>query len=203
MPNLDDYRPKKQSQKKFWGHFLYLIYAIVTQNKVTAMHHLFSYGSNNTRQLAERVGRVDPPFRAVKAVLPEHVRIFAGFSSRWNGAPASVYPRSSSFVTGTVVEISEEELLKLDTFETGYTRVQKVVYLHTLPNVPVTAHIYVKNEHYHKEALPSQSYLHAIHSNIEESCIPIYVVPTGHDSPVLAAIWEKGCGVTKVQAIEH
>ncbi len=165
------------------------------------MHHLFSYGSNNTRQLAERVGRTDPPFRAVKAILPNHVRIFAGYSSRWNGAPASVFPRHCSLVTGTVVEISEEELEKLDSFETGYSRVQRTVYLQSLPNVPLIAHIYIKNEHYHREALPSPSYLEAINRNIEESCIPVYIIPEGRENPVLAAIWEQGIGLTKVETM--
>ena len=85
-----------------------------------AMVPVFSYGSNSTVQLRERVGR-SGPFTMQPAVLPGHVRIFAGHSARWGGAVASVHPSGDGMVVeGLVVYLTQAELSILDTYEGKY-----------------------------------------------------------------------------------
>lgn len=77
---------------------------------------VFCYGSNNIRQLRDRCQ--NPELKALPAILHDYVRIFAGSSRRWdNGAVASVYPKQGGKVYGSVVELSTDEVKRLDYFE--------------------------------------------------------------------------------------
>ena len=79
-------------------------------------HTVFSYGSNGVAQLRERVQ--NPTLTAARATLPDAVRVFAGWSSRWGGAVASVVPSHTGLsVRGSVTRLSAAELKLLDGFE--------------------------------------------------------------------------------------
>jgi hypothetical protein len=74
--------------------------------------HLFSYGSNSPKQLYERIGHVSA---AKPAYLENHIRIFAGYSKRWNGGIASIWPVEDEKLYGYVTSLTHEQLLQLDT----------------------------------------------------------------------------------------
>ena len=77
---------------------------------------VFCYGSNGIEQLRERCENAS--LAARPAVLEGYERIFAGFSSRWEGGVASVVPaQPAARVLGSVVELTQTELEKLDVFE--------------------------------------------------------------------------------------
>ena len=78
-------------------------------------HAVFSFGSNGVAQLRSRVD--NDSLSAVKAVLPDAMRCFGGYSERWSGAVATVVPMPGHVVRGSVAWLSTEELLKLDRFE--------------------------------------------------------------------------------------
>lgn len=85
-----------------------------------------SYGSNSTAQLKSRVKK--PSLVSKGAHLDNYARIFCLKSSGgWRtrstaSAVASIYPSPHSRVYGAVVELNEEELKRLDTYEGGYTK---------------------------------------------------------------------------------
>mmetsp|Transcript_7814 Transcript_7814/g.16959 ORF Transcript_7814/g.16959 Transcript_7814/m.16959 type:complete len:193 (-) Transcript_7814:350-928(-) len=83
--------------------------------KAEEIFPVFGYGSNCVEQLAERVGNdnlLSSPGR-----LPNHERIFCGYSGRWEGPVASVREKRSSIVHGTIVYLTQKEIEKLDVFE--------------------------------------------------------------------------------------
>lgn len=120
--------------------------------------YLFSYGSNSTTQLENRIGR---KFESMPAILFNHVRVFGGYSNHWKGAVASVVPFKNKVVHGSVVSLTQTELDKLDTFETDYYRVSYKV-LVTYPIIKfITAQVYIKNNIDFVQR-PSDEYLNAI-----------------------------------------
>lgn len=76
---------------------------------------LFSYGSNDSDQLSDRIERHD--FETKPAVAPDVERVFRGFSQRWRGGTASLEPRRDGRVFGYVSRLREGDLKKLDRFE--------------------------------------------------------------------------------------
>ena len=81
----------------------------------TSRHAVFCFGSNGIDQLRERCQ--NERLVAVKACLPNAVRVFAGWSSRWHGGVASVVPMSGQTVQGSIVYLNAQELSLLDGFE--------------------------------------------------------------------------------------
>ena len=75
----------------------------------------FSYGSNNIDQLKKRVKNDN--IIAYKAYLLNYVRIFSGYSKKWNGSVASLEYIPNEIVKGSVIYLSNDELQKLDKFE--------------------------------------------------------------------------------------
>ncbi len=85
------------------------------------IHFLFSYGSNSSLQVKERVNS-EESIQFYPAYIKDYVRIFCGVSKRWNGGIASITPCEDSNVYGIVLKLTNAQLAKLDTYETGYTR---------------------------------------------------------------------------------
>jgi gamma-glutamylcyclotransferase (GGCT)/AIG2-like uncharacterized protein YtfP len=75
---------------------------------------LFSYGSNHPAQMAERLGR---SVETMGAFLPGYVRVFRGWSQRWEGGVASLKKEKGGVVFGLVVEVDWADLEKMDRFE--------------------------------------------------------------------------------------
>lgn len=124
-------------------------------------HRVFSYGSNHINQLKKRVQR-ESDIEFNSAYLNNYTRIFAGFSKRWNGGVASVYPSAGNRVYGSVFYLTMDEIEKLDQFEGGFVR----TVLNVMEKVDVEyrttqAFLYLKIDPYFSHS-PSEDYLNAI-----------------------------------------
>lgn len=150
--------------------------AQVQQPEEGTTHLVFCYGSNGIAQLHRRTGE---HCIAYPAVLEDYVRIFAGWSERWRGGVASVYPAPGQKVKGIVVELSMEGIKKLDGFEgvdlsdtCGYNREEVMVQVAGCEGrpeyVPKTCYVYIKRDPYFTH-LPSYSYLNAIRTMLDEA----------------------------------
>jgi len=81
----------------------------------------FAYGSNlDRKQMERRVGRCRDSKRAI---LRGYALDFDRFSGgRWRGGVADVVKRKDGVVYGAVYMVTEDQLRKLDAWETGYRR---------------------------------------------------------------------------------
>jgi gamma-glutamylcyclotransferase (GGCT)/AIG2-like uncharacterized protein YtfP len=86
----------------------------------------FAYGSNmNWSQMQRRC----PSSRFVCiARLPGYRFAIARHSRLRDCGTANIYPEPQSTVLGVVYEVSEQELLIMDTFEDGYSRYERPVF---------------------------------------------------------------------------
>ena len=124
---------------------------------------MFAYGSNGLDQLRERV-KHKGDFEHIPAYIQDYTRIFAGFSQKWNGGVASIFPRRCKRVYGTLVKLTDVEMARLDKFEGGYSRVVMSVNKQTKPSEPQMIYksfVYVKNNNVYSDP-PSKSYMAAI-----------------------------------------
>ena len=146
----------------------------------------FSYGSNSVEQLRTRCE--NGALTAEAAVLRGYKRIFGSWGERWGGAVASLAqsddPNAAAY--GSVVYLSEEELILLDPFEgilprtdpfaadpaNKYRRVHVEVELPCVDSSPqpceptrARALAYILNTPTW-EAYPSESYLAAVYRNL-------------------------------------
>ena len=128
------------------------------------MPFLFCYGSNNPKQIYKRTGKDPTTYTPIPAYLPNHARIFCGYSKRWNGGVASVYPKKDIRVYGIIIDMSEDELHSMDEYETGYIRkIKYVVNIET--HKKMKCHVYMKTN-YEFTALPSLKYINAIKTTL-------------------------------------
>lgn len=89
-------------------------------------------------------------------------------SATWGGAAASLVPRQDSFVYGSAVMLTEEELSHLDKFEGGYHKEYVEIFvLQSGDWKPMCATVYIANTFYWTVP-PSKAYLTAIHINLRE-----------------------------------
>ena len=137
--------------------------AVFLQVMFTNVEYLFSYGSNNAKQLEERTGAVN--LTPIGAFIPNYSRIFAGNSSYRNGGVASIYPYEGDRVCGSIVTLTLEELEKLDQYELGYNRERITVMLHETGEI-IECHVYIRID-YIFQRMPSEEYLLAIHKNLQ------------------------------------
>ena len=141
---------------------------------------IFSYGSNSAKQMHERTGCTCSP---IPAYLPEHVRIFAGYSARWDGAVASVHPHAGGRVYGCAFKLTARQLRALDAYEGGYARCEREMTLLRSPDADDrasastrdgqeyvrTCYVYIKaNTTFSEEEPPSLEYMRAIRRMLSE-----------------------------------
>lgn len=124
--------------------------------------YIFSYGSNNTKQLCERVGASN--LIPLSGYILDYIRIFAGNSKYRNGGVASIFPSKGQKVFGSLVTLTNDQLVILDGFEVGYDRV--VMKVHSKIGI-VDSYVYVRRD-YKYDKPPSQEYLEAIRINLNE-----------------------------------
>ena len=132
------------------------------------MKYLFSYGSNNSQQISERINQ-SSPIIYTNGYIFDYMRIFAGSSKRWKGGIVGLYPCKYQKVYGTIAQLTEEQLLQLDTFEKGYKRVTMSVH-NQLSDALTRVHhaeVYWK-ENIEFEYMPSNEYMHAIYRMLQE-----------------------------------
>jgi hypothetical protein len=123
---------------------------------------LFSYGSNNPKQLADRLGH---SFNSEAAYLPGYQRVFRGFSQRWGGGTASMQKASGGAVFGYVAQVSAADLAQLDRFEgvgLGIYRRSKVKPIVDGSRVDAIAYIHTSREFNR----PTDAYLDAVAKTI-------------------------------------
>lgn len=130
---------------------------------------LFCYGSLNTEMIESITGTAlsSPPR---PAMLPNHIRIFAGEGGYWGGAVASVHPRKGSRVYGAVVALTPEEFERVDYYEGGYTRKKRMVHIidpATQKLRPVMANVYVRDDSSFVEP-PTKRYIRSIQKTLQE-----------------------------------
>ena len=146
-----------------------------TQNQVS--YYLFCYGSNSLNQLKKRLNK--KILKSEKAYLPNYLRIFSGHSNKWNGGTASIIDVNENYyVKGSIVELNDFDLNKLDKFEGAnkdpnpYSRVNNI-YRRKYVNVidsngnKIQSITYIKNNH-NWMSYPSEEYLRAVKENIQE-----------------------------------
>ena len=129
----------------------------------TVKMYLFSYGSNNTQQLAQRTASKN--LVPIGGYIQDYVRIFAGYSIRREGGVASIYPARGKRVYGSLVVLTAKQLTILDKYEKGYDRV--VMKVNVSPTETVDSWVYIRKDHMFDKP-PSKEYLEAIRLNLNE-----------------------------------
>jgi len=94
---------------------------IIPEEHISSLISIFSYGSNSINQLRGRVDNYSLQSRP--AFLEGYKRIFCKYSERWNGGVASITPKRYIRTYGIVVDLTLEELSKLDKYEIGYSKI--------------------------------------------------------------------------------
>lgn len=102
------------------------------------------------------------------AELRNHVRIFCGVSTVWQGARASLWRKANGVVLGKVVWLDDIELERLDKYECKYQRERRWVWADG-GKKKVLAWVYVvKKEGEGFVVGPSPKYIKAIEVLLEE-----------------------------------
>ena len=81
---------------------------------------MLCFGSNNIKQLSERVGtpEVELAARCYSAILPDWVRVYNGIGPRWgNNSVANIVPKKGAKVFGLAVYMTQREIAALDPYE--------------------------------------------------------------------------------------
>lgn len=131
------------------------------------MVRVYSYGSNSVSQLRARVENCSLTASPARALNWQ--RIFCFYGARWCGTAASLSPCEGAVVYGAVVDLTAEELARLDKFEGGYD--QQTIEVNLFENnewsSPVSSIVYIARQS-RWEGPPSEQYLTAIHIMLEE-----------------------------------
>jgi gamma-glutamylcyclotransferase (GGCT)/AIG2-like uncharacterized protein YtfP len=114
----------------------------------------FTYAYNlNKKQMLERCPNSKP---GLTVTLPNYKLIFVGWSRQWRGGIASIKPFRGEKVPGSIYEVTEECLRRLDSYEAGYSRLNVIVFDEY--NQPHQAIAYAKAGRM-EETKPSAEYL--------------------------------------------
>lgn len=122
--------------------------------------YLFCYASSNIKYFSKLL-KLSKPLIYVNAYLKNHIRIFAGNSTKWKGGISSLYPKMSSNVYGILISLTSKQLKLIDSYQTGYRREKIIATIEGKNNAEVEAYTYFKNniEFTH---VPSNEYLKSI-----------------------------------------
>lgn len=126
--------------------------------------NLFCYGSNSIKQLQHRL-HINEKISWKKAYINNYVRIFAGYSKRWNGGIASIFPCNGKKVYGILVKLKVEDLELLNFYECGYHL--KIIDVCLNSTNILQSFVYIKTNNIFKR-LPSEAYMNAINSMLND-----------------------------------
>lgn len=130
-------------------------------------HAVFCYGSNSYEQITQRCSI--EPICYLPATLPNHRRIFQGYSRTWRGGVANVVPSKTESVRGAYAEICDSCLADLDEYEGiagGYYIRERATVILT-DGTPKQCWIYLINPARNApETPPSYAYLQAIEKTL-------------------------------------
>ncbi len=157
---------------------------------------LFSYGSNSVKQLQLRLNIKDNPIYH-NAYIKDNIRIFAGISKKWNnGGVASIYPSKGNNVYGIAIELSDVEMIILDSYEGGYTRNEMKC---IIDNKEHSCFVYIKTNHEFK-IFPSIDYLKAINCMLNNRAVDnerkILIKGIVKGNPINFGYWTEKEGIT-------
>lgn len=94
------------------------------------------------------------------ATLPNYQMVFEGWSRQWRGGVAGIKISKGKKVTGAIYEVSERDLIRLDSYEGGnYRRLNVIVF--NEDGDPVEAVTYIRSGLL-EETPPSKEYLAVI-----------------------------------------
>lgn len=134
---------------------------------------IFSYGSNSTAQLRNRTQ--NPTLATEPARLRGFLRVFALHSNKWGGGVASIAPAGEGDeVLGSAVALTASELERLDSFETGYRKVEVEILAgppHAARRARAITYVAGTDTSVWTPELrsqPSEAYLVAIHGHLRE-----------------------------------
>jgi hypothetical protein len=141
--------------------------------------YLFSYGSNNPKQLEERLNKKITTI--IPAYYPNHILAFGSTSKNWLGGVATMIPSrnnsnrnnsNSSNLTikdnvfGYLTLLSKDDLVRLDVFEAVKIGkyIRKQIKVKKLDNTTILAYAYFLTPRFIEwKGSPSQAYLEAIY----------------------------------------
>jgi gamma-glutamylcyclotransferase len=125
--------------------------------------YYFAYASNlNKKRMQEHCPDSQPKFTAV---LPNYKLAFLGWDRKSRGALASIQSFRGEKVRGAVYEVTEACLRRLDKFETGYTRLNVIVFNPDDEAIPAVTYIMVGQLEAGK---PSTEYLAVIQQGLRD-----------------------------------
>jgi len=127
---------------------------------------IFSYGSNSIYQLKGRINNNN--LISYPAFINGYKRIFCGHSNNWNGGVASLVKKKYIKTYGIVVYVDQNELSKLDSYETNYTKHE--ILCNVMINntyIECKCFTYICNNN-NWVSYPSEQYLMAIQIMLEE-----------------------------------
>ncbi len=126
--------------------------------------YYFAYGTNlNQKQMLECCPNSKPRFTVT---LHNYRLVFVGWSRRWRGGIASIRQFRGGKVRGAVYEVSEEDLKRLDRYESGdYQRLNVRVNDEDGELIEAIAHIRTQPA---EDTKPSPEYLSIIQQGYKE-----------------------------------
>jgi len=127
------------------------------------MMYLFSYGSNNTAQLSDRLSH---PVVTLPAYLPGWQRVFRGHSRTWGGGVASLAKKRGAVTYGLACQVSEADLARMDRYEGVPFAYQRHRVKIVIGETPTSAIAYIAVSRTFEP--PSRSYLESVARTISE-----------------------------------
>ena len=112
--------------------------------------------------MLERYPESKPLFTAT---LPNYELIFVGWSRQQRGGVASIKLSRGDKVLGVIYEVSERDLVRLDSYEAGYNRLNVTVF--SDDGKSVQAVTYIKSGQL-EETKPSREYLATIQQGFKD-----------------------------------
>ena len=127
---------------------------------------VFSYGSNSISQLKGRIENFN--LISYPAYAYGYKRIFCGYSNNWNGGVASLIKKNYIKTYGIVVYLDNNELSKLDLYESNYIKEEIICNVMIKDNyIECKCMTYISKDN-KWISLPSEQYLISIKIMLEE-----------------------------------
>lgn len=130
----------------------------------------FSYGSNNVKQLQNRLAKTN--LTVYPGWLDNYHKTYVGYNKNWDSRVATLVKSSEDLVLGSLVYLSDKDLSILDTYEPHYNRISlKVTIIINDKSQLIDAigyiHKKIKNPVVNKYPV-STKYLKACYDNINQ-----------------------------------
>lgn len=134
---------------------------IMLKNNPRGKFLLFSYGSNNPEQLAQRLER---NVEVISAYAEGYQRVYRGWSQRWGGGVASLIKRQGSTCYGLVCVVDNQDIKKMDVYEGFPQSYRREVIKVMVEGKPEKAVVYISNNK--EKNSPSVKYLKAVFKTV-------------------------------------